>query len=321
MPAQSDKNTKIVYLDQNKWVQLCRAIRYPDKYLNLQPTITAIGTAVADGRLVLPLTSTNIYETHKVNDERKRHDLSHTQCLYSQGFVFRGQSARKRAELKSFFMNLMGLVNCDLKQHWFISDIFIDAFIEWNDSRIEGLISENFIKLVQSKPAELLYNYLMRPEESLRRNAVRNWTEGSNQLINQIEDRRARVANEAMEMRRKVYSATLIIDDHDIIFSIGRSCGLKWLNIGEIGNENVRRIVEEVPSYFIEQEISLRLEAQKGPIKENDIRDMSSFSAAVPYCDMLIAEKQFINLAKQAGLDKKFGTRLETQVAAICELI
>jgi hypothetical protein len=318
MPAESDNNTKIVYLDQNKWVQLCRAIRYPNKYTNLQPTITAIGIAVADGRLILPLTSTNIYETHKVNDERKRHDLSHTQCLYSRGFVFRGQFARKQAELKSFFMSLMGLVNSDLKQGWFISDIFIDAFIEWNYSFIEERISKNFIKLVQKHPAEFLYNYLMRPEEIIRRNAVYNWTQGSNRMIERIEIRRTQVANETMEMRRRVYSATLIMDNRDLIFDIGQKYGI---NIGEMGNENIRRIVEEVPSYFIERELSLRLEAQNRKINENDIRDMSSFTATVPYCDMLIAEKQFINLAKQAGLDKKFGARLETQLEAIYELV
>jgi len=74
-----------------------------------------------------------------------------------------------------------------------------------------------------------------------------------------------------------------------------------------------------VPIYYVEREIALRLEAQARPIKENDFRDMQSFCAIIPYADEVIGEKQFVNLAKQAKLDSKYGTKLGTDILSLGE--
>jgi len=47
---------------------------------------------IADpGRIIVPLTQTNIYETHKINDPQRRHDLAYVQVTLSQGRAFRGR--------------------------------------------------------------------------------------------------------------------------------------------------------------------------------------------------------------------------------------
>jgi hypothetical protein len=48
---------------------------------------------------------------------------------------------------------------------------------------------------------------------------------------------------------------------------------------------------------------------------------MMSFCTAIPYADLVIGEKQFVNLAKQAGLDRKFDVRLDTEINALAELL
>jgi hypothetical protein len=81
-----------------------------------------------------------------------------------------------------------------------------------------------------------------------------------------------------------------------------------------MGQKTARRIIEDVPTFHVEREIALRLEAQARPIEVNDFRDMQSFCAIIPYADDVIGENQFVNLARQAKLDKKYGTRLTTNV-------
>jgi hypothetical protein len=78
-----------------------------------------------------------------------------------------------------------------------------------------------------------------------------------------------------------------------------------------------RRIITDVPTYYIEREITLRLEAQDRPRHENDFRDMQSFCAVLSYADQVIGENQFVNLAPQAGLNKKYRAELATDVLAV----
>ena len=81
-----------------------------------------------------------------------------------------------------------------------------------------------------------------------------------------------------------------------------------------MGSSNARKIISEVAAYYVEREIAVRLESESRPIAENDLRDMQSFCAVVPYADEIIAENQFASLAKQGRLDKKYDTRIATSI-------
>jgi len=54
---------------------------------------------------------------------------------------------------------------------------------------------------------------------------------------------------------------------------------------------------------------------------ENDIRDMATFCATVPYADCVISENLFVNLAIQAGLDQQFGTVITTDLTEIAKFL
>ncbi len=61
----------VVYLDQNKWIELARAVKHPTDYPAQHALFVAIVREVDAGRLILPLTAANIYETHKINDPQR----------------------------------------------------------------------------------------------------------------------------------------------------------------------------------------------------------------------------------------------------------
>lgn len=82
-----------------------------------------------------------------------------------------------------------------------------------------------------------------------------------------------------------------------------------------------RSIMNECPTYFIEREIGLRIEAQDRAIEENDFRDMQTFCAVVAYANVIVAENMFSNLAVQAGLHKKYDTRILTRLADLLEAL
>jgi hypothetical protein len=60
-------STKIVYLDQNKWIALAKAAKNPDEKSEVRSALEFLVNERKAGRVLLPLTATNVYETHKIN--------------------------------------------------------------------------------------------------------------------------------------------------------------------------------------------------------------------------------------------------------------
>ncbi|MGH6753313.1 MAG: hypothetical protein ACREDP_14205, partial [Bradyrhizobium sp.] len=150
--------------------------------------------------------------------------------------------------------------------------------------------------------------------EDIRTMAVSKFSEGSEKLRQAIEEKRLRDASEPLSMRRKLASARLMINELDLVLSFMRMAGLPDLDENAVFQKFARSIITECPTFFIEREIGLRVEAQDRPIEENDFRDMQTFCAVVAYADIIVAENMFSNLAVQAGLPKKYGTRVLTKL-------
>jgi hypothetical protein len=154
----------------------------------------------------------------------------------------------------------------------------------------------------------------MNTPEPVRVAAVKKFSEGSEKLRQRVEVRRARDVNEPLSMRRRIYSANLMIDDLELLSGFISKAGLPTTNEMEILRKCARKLITESPSYFIERELTLKLEAQSRAIEENDFRDMQTFCAAIAYADIVVAENMFSNLAKQSQLDKKFDTQITTNL-------
>ena len=216
---------QIVYLDQNKWIDLSRAVKYPADYPELRAVLEILVEEAKAERIVVPLTQTNIYETHKINDPQRRHDLAYVQATLSQGRVFQGRYKRLETEVTNVLRGAYGLEPAQQAPYWFLSNVFFEATLEWKDPRLVP-ISERVMEAVQKEPPRFLFEYLMLTPEDVRAKAVVRFTEGSDKLRKQIEGRRVRDAEESLSMRRRIYSATLMVDELDLILGFVRNAGL-----------------------------------------------------------------------------------------------
>lgn len=315
--STSEANLLIVYLDQNKWIELARAAKFPQQHPEARALLESLCEAVRAEHIVLPLTATNIYETYKIADPDRRHDLAYVQSILSRGLVFRGRHRRLEVEIARLIEVAYGACAPELPGQWFLSNIFFEAFAEQNDKRLGVRISDRVLSAMRDRPSEALYNYLTSTPEAIRATAVKNFRDGSDQLRQRIEERRKKDANESQALRRRIHSAILMINEIDLIIELARKAGASWKTVSDIDNAMARCIIEDVPTYYVEREIALRLEAQPRPTEENDFRDMQSFCAVIPYADEVIAENMFVNLARQAKLDRKYQTRLSTSLFSL----
>lgn len=311
---------KIIYLDQNKWIEIARAVKFPAQHPEVHSVLEVLIREADAGRIAVPLTNANIYETHKIDKLERRIELAYVQATLSQGLVFRGRRKRLEVEISDVLRKAYGLEPLPKASNWFLSNVFFESTLEWNDPRnLE--ISERVIDAIRNDPPRFLFDYLVATPNDRRKFAVAEFSKDSEKLRQQIETRRQRHAGESLSMRRKIYSVMLIADDIDLICTIAKSAGLPPLDETEMLRQTARKLVNEGPTYFIERELALKLEAQTRPISENDFRDMEAFSAAFAYADIVIAENQFSNLAKQAGLHEKYETSVGTSLQQLIALL
>ncbi len=311
---------KILYLDQNKWIELAQGQKSATDFPAQREVLAFLVEEANAGRLVIPLTATNLYETHKINKQERRDHLAWIQSTLSQGMVFRGRYKRLEVEVIDHLRGGSGLEPLAREPYWFLSNVFFESTAEIGDSRIPHP-SERVLAAIRSAPARFMFDYLTGLPEDIRTASVSNFSEGSEKLRQAIEDKRKRDASEALTMRRKLSGARLMINELDLVLSFIRMAGLPLLDENAVLQKFARSIMNECPTYFIEREIGLRIEAQDRSIEENDFRDMQTFCAVVAYADIIVAENMFSNLAIQAGLHKKYITQIATKLADLPDAI
>lgn len=304
----------IVYLDQNAWVALAKGAWDQERYKEEHAALTKVVSMVESGLISIPLSFTNIYETSKVNVLERRINLARTQAMLSGGIVFRGRRRILAETLAAYIADKHEINRPPLPERWYLSNLWFEATSDYSPATYGFSIPEHLLELIRQHPGQALFDYLVYSDEDVRLHAVRRYSVGSGNLISRIESRRALVSGETFALRKRAYCARIVIEELDLIFATARSLGLGWSTVADIGSKLVRSMVVDVPIFNVESELVVRLEDQGRAISENDLRDMASFITVLPLADVIVAEKQFVNLARQARLDERHATTLLTSI-------
>jgi hypothetical protein len=300
----------IIYLDQNAWVALARAKKAPDVHALEYDALEALVNARNAGWIQVPLSFTNIYETHKINDPERRAHLAWVQCTLSQGQVFRGRAKVLRHQLTAFLASSFGISEPVYQPYWFLSELHFESVHDYDPTVFKVKISDALLAKMRARPAFALFHYLTELDEETRRTAVKRYSAGSADLLAKMEARRARISNESFDMRRRIYSVQLLWDHVELIEEAGRGLGIRFSSWTDLGKDLVLALPDQVPVFNIERELAIRTEAESRQLSENDLRDVASFYTVLPYADIVIAEKALINRARQAGLGMQYDTEL-----------
>lgn len=306
--------SRLVYFDQNVWIALAKGAWDMQRYPQEHAVFCRVVEMVQSDSVKVILSNTNIYETFKINDPVRRKNLALLQTLISGGIVFRGRRSILAETLAEHIANEYAICRGRPTKYWFLSDLWFEAAGDYSPKDYGFAISKSTLNLIRQNPQHALLDYLMLSSEKVRLEAVQRYSAVSNDLISRIEERRALAAGQPLAMRKRVYSARLMLDELSFIMATARDLGVNWASVVDIGSSMMRGILANVPVLNIERELAVRLEDQGRSISENDLRDMSAFSTVLPLVDVLVAEKQFINLARQARLGDLYNTILLTSI-------
>jgi hypothetical protein len=270
-------------------------------------------------RIVIPLSFSNIYETMKINDPVRRMHLANVQTTLSSGMVLRGRRRILEQTMSQHIADKLNIAVPPVELEWFLSGLWFEAAADYAPGRFGLPIPDGMLDWMRSNPRDALFEALVGHDEEHRAAGIRAYTASSMDLLARIQERRALAANESFAMRRRIYGARLAIDEIDFICNLGRRLGLNWQTPRDIGSRLLKSLVNDIPVMHTERELVLRLEDQDRMANENDLRDMGQFVTALALADVVVGEKPFVNMARQAGLGSKYGTELLTSVQELTD--
>jgi hypothetical protein len=305
----------IVYLDQNKWIELARVHAGHVTAGPIVAVYAQLSKAVESGQVLLPLSISHILETSKRNDLVSRGCVAATQARLSRGYVYRSRTARLKIEIQTVLRRLFGEQQPQLPGDWVLARGFLQAFEPMDELIVSPQELERIRRINTAlDPAATYVAYMKDQDDQTRRSANANLTAGVVRLLEQIEARRALVVGKSVDLRRRAYSARLFLDHQDMILDIAKDLGYSFEQLEALGSRAVTSLIEDVPTLNVEAEMASRLEAEGRRIDPHDVFDMQSFYTAIPYSSRVIAEKASVSRAKQAALDRRYSVLLSPRL-------
>ena len=309
---------QILFIDQNKWIDLARAASGKpdgDAYVDIYRALSA---AVDAKQVLLPLTISHIIETAKRNDPESRLALARVQAILSKGSVYRSRKARLLVEMRNSLHAIFSEHAIELPENWAIVRGFMQAFEPFDTLTAtpdQALRSKLINQLLD--PESQYVDYMQNQDDEMRRQAVAAFTSESASLLARIEERRSIMVGSNIDLRYRAYSAKLFLEHQGFVAHMLDVIGHSVDDMKALGDKAVLQFMKGVPTLNVEAEIAARLEIQAGALEQNDIRDVQSFCTAIPYSSRLVAERDFTSLARQAKLDSKYGVLLHTNLTEL----
>lgn len=306
---------KIIFIDQNKWIDLARAASGKQEGADFVELYKVLSIAVESGQAILPLTTSHILETTKRNDPESRIALARVQAQLSKGSVYRGRKARLLLEMRNSLHKIFAMPLIKLPEHWVVVRGFMQAFETFDTLTATQEDARTSLFLNKYVDPEFQYlDYMKNQDDDKRRIAVKNFTTESLSLLTRIEERRTVMSGSNVDLRYRAYSAQLFLDHQGFVAHILDVIGHTVDDMKALGATGILDFMKNVPTLNVEAEIAARLEIQKGKLELNDILDISSIVTSTPYSNAIVAERDFISLARQAKLNEKYGVSLHTNL-------
>lgn len=322
-----------IYLDQNKWIELSRAIYRSDPaYSEL---ISKIIAKIASGEWIFPLSIIHLVETAKRVDDISRRQLERIMGCLSKGYTIVPYMQLNQAECENSVRRLMGLPIIDLHKDAIRRDPLnitglnsvnmdvLDCLSEANKAKFLECVSENYDLF--SMQAE------MENKNKIAEEVKNERDEFFHILKNMRQNQLYLIAKTPPENRKHLYNASLI-STFKRDFSVLIPTSLNKLDISEeqflialqkeLKNKTQTvSFLESSPGFNVSNRLMYDIATNPDrEIDKNDFFDISFLSVAVPYCDIIITENLWSDRIAYYQLDQKYNTKVSPKLKLLLEL-
>ena len=321
---------KVVYLDMNHWISLAQAEVGHPKGVEFQIVLEACLAAADAGTAVFPL-SQHIYNETRKAPERGSRDLAGImERLSSFHFVMHRTEVAKH-ETEALLDEILWPGESPIPPADYVSPhgpLAAGGFVERSLDRVKILVGQG------EEARDITNEFRMK----LREMAEKNWRGmnrdiltgsppaegGSLETYEWVADDHKRLARllddepalrEPQELRRCV--AAIELDKMQDIFSqsLGTRLAARDLDTSTLDVQTkshilrVTRQLDRMPSFdtAVSLQVSLHRNS-KHSWKSNHVFDIETLAITVPYCDVVVTDKEMQDHVARTGLDERMGT-------------
>lgn len=335
-----------VYLDQWVWIRLARAANgEPREDSDLQQLATV--QYAAENGVAFPLSTTHYLETSKITDPRQRFDVARTMALISHCRTLRSRKVLLRHQMLQAMHLTFGRPAFRPPAPDVLGTGFRWAFDgepgpmvirgpaglvdpATIDGMPEFLRKANQVAelMILAGPGDeevdiLRQDYGYRPEATTEVEASRlEWESSYVDLLaehpaGRIELRVRLQARELLHEHWAMYQKLI----HEYRINLSREVGYN----PDRPNVSRRRLVsfgDTIPSMRIAVDLKVELfRNTTKPWTMNAIHDIDALSMAVPYCRVVVPDREMANLLSRSGTGPRHGTKIITSLPQVPEAL
>jgi hypothetical protein len=305
----------IVYLDQNKWIDLAKARVGHSDGQKYQVVLEKISDVVGRNKAIFPLSWLHFVETRKKRDLNKRRELAEVMADIAQGIAIIPKSQALNWELQRAVAMSFGETPIPMPSvfGYGMSMIFGRNFLEKEINSQSDRNSDDLIKrakaILSSKEATV--SFLVGDDESITSKLVQGLEEINKPFVLKMEKSREQERGSTDDLQERVYMGILTLELRpNLIEALGHY--EKTMNdLFALGLKNMRKFFHDVPTLDVEIELALNLNKHwDRKLKVNDTSDVAFASISIPYCDVVVTEVFLRTLAMRRKTDKKYNTTI-----------
>jgi hypothetical protein len=196
-----------------------------------------------------------------------------------------------------------------------------DPLVPYTSSALFGLPFEVSFPLTDAflcTPEGWTSFWLDMPEET-REDLFRGMRDREQSFVGRRNNLKSSWREDDYVTRRRAYIASLLLDFQELYLRAMTKIGKRFPeDIESLRMEDKLRLVTEVPPLDVEVALATQhLQQWDRPEEINDIRDIGHLCMAVPYCDVVVTERYWIDKLRREKLDEKYQTVLLSDISTL----
>lgn len=314
-----------IYLDQNKWIDMAWAATGASKGQRYLDVLTLAQAGVERGSVSFPLSSIHYLETSNRRPYSARLDLAKTMATLSRFHAIAPLTVLLPPEIDTALQRVFGRPLTVRQAPSFGDGVGfamnqpVPAFRVPKDLPVDAEYRRQFERFASQQTEWVMLAGL--PEEAgvderhfdqIQRNVNCELATEQERLRQTRRDGNWHVG----ERSKRLFKAIAFASWKDELDEALQRAGLTWADVTSLGDVGMTELVEDIPIVHVSSELQrLREAANIAPWSANDLNDMFFLMVAIVYCEIVVTEKQWVDLAKRSKLDERYETVILSDLA------
>jgi hypothetical protein len=279
----------IVYLDQNKWIELARMSHKKDTSPRASRVLRAFEAASNGGQVEFPLSSFHYIETSRISNVDRKIRLGTVMWRFSKGVTIIGYQALVRHELEAALAKHIPQITPGT-----ISVLGYGYAHAFCMSPLKGVLAHIAEEVERSM---LVGNEILGIKPPTSRN-----TEYRENFREHLASLHARQKEVPKDLRENWLYAMSTIDILNPINDVAQKHGLPKEVLDRLGEERLKQVINDMPTRRVDLHLHKQvLRNSNYRACHTDLEDWGGMAIASSYCDVVVCEKHMADMLKRDG--------------------